>query len=361
MKKTLPFLPLFSATLLICFPATPLAASQQEAVRPQKLLRHEVAVTLKLIQVYVTDRDGKPARDMEKSDFVLYDNGKARIVTEFEKHFLFVPEAKLGETKPAPARDTSSLMNRKFIFLVDFDSNDLEGIAKARNSALHFMDSQVQPGDEIALLSATFPSGLTLHEYLTSDHQKIRAALDKVLGIPGIVGGWDPLAFWGIELWGMEALDTRSGVGIPHQSRTQSKQLVMGLTTLAKAFRNIPGQKNIILFSRGFGVIPVNPDNPRTKDEKEFVDMGRELASANSPEASITRTSTTMPRSPRTSKIRPAITMSSATPSNPRGTVSSTISRSRSNALDIRSTPNGAISIRSRSPNYPPSKNISTS
>jgi len=269
--------PLF---FLLISPSRP---SPQQDSRPQKPLRHEVSVALKLIQVYVTDKDGKSARDLEKTDFVLSDNDQPRIITEFEKHFLFVPETALKETKPAPARDTSSLMNRKFIFLIDFDSNDLEGIAKATKAALHFMDNQVQSGDEIALLSVTFPSGLTLHEYLTSDHQKIRAALGRVLGVPGTGGGWDSFASMGHSLMGMEALDERSTVGLSHQSRTQSLQFTSGLTNLAKAFRYIPGQKNIILFSRGFGVLPLNPKNPARPGEKEFLEMGQELASANSP------------------------------------------------------------------------------
>ncbi len=247
-------------------------------------------MTLKLIQVYVTDKKGNPVRDLEKSDFIVYDNDKPRIITEFEKHFLFLPEAKLAETKLAAARDTSSLMNRKFIFVIDFDTNELEGIAKSRNAALQFLDNQVQPDDEIALFSNSFPRGLTLHEYLTTDYQKIRTALGKALGIPGIRSGWDSFASLGHSLMGMEALALETGVGVSLQSRTQSSQLTSGLTNLAKALRHIPGQKNIILFSRGFGVVPVNPNNPRTRDEKEFVEMGRELASANSPVFSVNTT-----------------------------------------------------------------------
>jgi hypothetical protein len=65
----------------------------------QELLQHEVIVTLKLVQVYVVDPEGNPARDLEKSDFVLYDNGKLQNITDFEKHFLYVPEVKPVESK----------------------------------------------------------------------------------------------------------------------------------------------------------------------------------------------------------------------------------------------------------------------
>ena len=57
-------------------------------------LRHEVEVTLKLIQVYVTDKKGNPVLDLEKEDFILLDNGKQQMITEFEKHVLSLPSPK---------------------------------------------------------------------------------------------------------------------------------------------------------------------------------------------------------------------------------------------------------------------------
>ena len=132
-------------------------------------LKHEVAVTLKLIQVYVTDKKGNPARDLKKSDFILYDNGKLQDITDFEKHLLYVPEAGPEESKLPPARDMSSVMNRKFFFLIDCENNDLEGIAKSRNAALEFIDTKAQPGDEIALISYSFIRGLIPRESSSSD------------------------------------------------------------------------------------------------------------------------------------------------------------------------------------------------
>jgi hypothetical protein len=39
-------------------------------------LQYEVSVTLKLIQVYVSDKEGNPIHDLTKDDFLLYDNGQ---------------------------------------------------------------------------------------------------------------------------------------------------------------------------------------------------------------------------------------------------------------------------------------------
>ena len=64
----------------------------------QETLQHEVTVTLKLIQVYVTDKKGNPITDLTKSDFVLHDNGKLEKITDFEKHFLSLPEKKQNKS-----------------------------------------------------------------------------------------------------------------------------------------------------------------------------------------------------------------------------------------------------------------------
>ncbi|MDH5707406.1 MAG: VWA domain-containing protein, partial [Candidatus Aminicenantes bacterium] len=96
-----------------------------------KELHHEVTVTLKLIQVYVTDNQGNPVTDLKKSDFELYDNGKRKTLTEFEKHVLF----SLPPTQTTIEKKTqippSLKLNRKFILFFDFAFNSAQGIKRA--------------------------------------------------------------------------------------------------------------------------------------------------------------------------------------------------------------------------------------
>jgi len=42
------------------------------AQAPQEELQHEVTVTLKLIQVFVTDKKGNPVKDLTKEDFIVH-------------------------------------------------------------------------------------------------------------------------------------------------------------------------------------------------------------------------------------------------------------------------------------------------
>jgi VWFA-related protein len=253
----------------------PTFPAQSKSEVSQESLQYEVTVTLKLVQIYVTDPEGNPAPDLEKSDFVLYDNGKLQNITDFEKHFLYVPEEEPIEFKLSPAQDVRSVMNRKFFFLIDYANNDLEGVVKSRNAALEFMETKAQPGDEIALL--------VLHEYLTSDHEKMRAAIKKIRAIPGIKGGWDSGAALGHSVMGMEA-DIRSEPITDTERRGASIKFSNQIKDLAKALRHIPGQKNIMLFSRGYGRSVLMYGTP---ESEAFHAMGKELASASCPVFSV--------------------------------------------------------------------------
>jgi len=266
-------------------------SAQVKTKTPEAPLQHQVTVTLKLIQVFVTDDKGKPAFDLERSDFVLYDNGAPQTITDFEKHVLTAPAAERpgagAAPAPPPARETASLLNRKFIFLIDYGRNDLEGVMKAKTAALEFMDTKVQRGDEVALFSFSVVGGLKLHEYLTSDQAKVRAAIKKLRDVPGITPVSDESGLPGHEPMGMEVLSAEIFARHGGHTGTGSRNLFAEVAEWAKSLRGIPGQKNIILFSRGFGGAVVRPGDA---GNVLFQTMSRALASANAPVFAVNTT-----------------------------------------------------------------------
>jgi VWFA-related protein len=217
--------------------------------------QHEVTVTLKLVQVYVLDKSGNAVADLAKADFELYDNGQAKPITDFEKH-----ELSLGQIPQVPQPSLSSpsvsKMNRKFFLFFDFAFNNRAGISKSRTAALNFLDTQVRPEDEVGVLSFSARKGLTLHEYLTLDHRRIRQVVEG-LGSNKFLG-----RAWGIEgEWLKDHLKLDEALGADMTKRIAEAELsrmnneavgfASQISELAKALRNIPGVKNIILFSSG--------------------------------------------------------------------------------------------------------------
>jgi len=258
-----------AALTLAALMAAPIPARQQ-ADPPQKPLQHEVSVTLKLIQVYVTDKAGKPVLDLTKDDFIVTDDGKPQKLTEFEKHVFSIPsptapaEEKLAATTlPAGA----NLLNRKVILFFDFGHSSPQGVIKAREAALHFLDTGLMPTDQVAMVSYALFTRLKVHEWLTTEQAKVRKLVERI-------GLRDSLGFvedsvdayqQGIDAGGIRDV-TDGGAGIANNAfsgggaspqakqsdaRFQARNYINRLTSLAQALRYESGQKIIVLFSSG--------------------------------------------------------------------------------------------------------------
>lgn len=264
---------LLALIVLLALNAFPQGVGYAQQQATTNSLQYEVSVVLKLIHVYVTNKKGHPVADLAASDFSVIDNGKPVTVTDFERRILQATRTDMRadgpgllptkniEIAPSVARDTS----RAFFLFFDFAYNNPRGIMKARKAALHFLNTDVALGDEVALLSYSMIKGLVVHEYLTTDHSKVRQALETI-GQKDLVGRADEVEeqYWQQAVEGLR--DTlgsdpgRTGPGKQEVAETnikrwESKQIaqkyLLGMMTLAKALRIVPGQKQFILFSSG--------------------------------------------------------------------------------------------------------------
>lgn len=285
----------------------------------------EVTVALKLLQAYVTTKDGKPVPDLTAADFEVTDNGKVVTLTHFENHVV-------GGDDLAPAGPVEGpRLNRKFLLFFDFAFTDPRSSRKAREAALEFLGSSLRPGDEVGVLSYSPARGLTIHEYLTTDHAKARLIVDA-FGLRAASGRAESLTkflyadevMWmsdyaeqlegGADPYFREQARAQSG-GVVEEGRRQSyidqaRQFVQTFANLGRALRYVPGWKNVILFSAGISraliygqrggmVAPViDPSNPEATAaamsaydnaqsnsgvRSEFSDALKELKNANSP------------------------------------------------------------------------------
>jgi VWFA-related protein len=250
---------------VIAGPASPSDHALHGAVQLQKPIQHEVSVTLKLVQVYVTDKNGNPVRDLGKEDFVVRDGGRVMALTAFEKHILEIPARKpdphpdedRGRLLPEPGPPAAPIaaMTRKFFLFFDFAYNNQKGIDKAKEAAFHLIDAQLIPGDEVGLLSYSMLKGLSIHEYLTTNHKKVREAVG-ILSPKGIAGRAEDTEeeYWrraGTGGGGVYAKSPSQLEAERNESKLQAQNFILKMNALAKALRYVPGQKHFILFSTG--------------------------------------------------------------------------------------------------------------
>jgi VWFA-related protein len=244
----------------------PPAQGQQELFKP---LQYEVSVALKLITVYVTDKNGKPVENLTLDDFTVSDNGQPMKLTEFEKHVLQAPPEEAAPAKPAAetaatpapapaATPPAPATTRKFFLFFDFAFNNARGITKARTAAQHFLETQVRPDDEVGVMTYSMLKGITVHEYLTRDHAKVREVVDAI-GSKDIAGRAHEIEqeYW---LMAQEPANPDARIAGAQESNRESSRdegmriahtFILKLTAMAKALRYVQGNKHFVLFSTG--------------------------------------------------------------------------------------------------------------
>jgi VWFA-related protein len=236
---------------------------------PQPKLQYDVRVALKLVQVSVVDKSGKPVTDLGREDFELTDNGKPVVFDHFEKR-VFGAQPGLAE-----ASGPASGINRKFFLLFDLGLTRARGISLARQTALRFLNEVVQPGDELAMVTYSTFRGMRVHEYLTTDIERIRKSITGDAlgrGPDAIVGRAESLAkYWVAQqnlstavVTGKVAQDTQdyeynAMLGDLSAATKDTKTDILNqsvsfceqLRTLARSMKYVPGNKNVVLFSDG--------------------------------------------------------------------------------------------------------------
>ncbi len=265
--------------LLIClvflylFPILRLESVANEQENPQD---YEVTVTLKLIQVYVTDKSGIPVTDLGADDFEIYDKGQLKTISDFERHLPRIPSFEIEGSK-VPVGTSAPKLNRKFFLFFDFAFNTLNGIKDSKRAALHFIDSQILPTDEIGVLSYSANKGLAIHENLTSDHHLVREVVEGI-GIKDFLGRAEnvEIRYWGKvqEVAAIQAAEksavTQSNISGGRHFQSLEKQLELaslesernlfiqnisnytkGMEDLGQALSHVQGHKHLVFFSAG--------------------------------------------------------------------------------------------------------------
>jgi len=226
--------------------------------------QYTATVILKLIHVIVTDRKGNPISDLRKDEFILYDNGQEKTITEFENHTLSLPAEErrplaTDPTKEPPIPQTP-LMSRTFFFLFDFVFSDPGGVRLAQQAALRFFETDLEPEDEIGVLSFSGGRSLNILHLPDRDREAVHQVIESI-GLRNLrpIAPIRPLeeprgrirtstSADAAYSRGFESKPAKPGIGL---GRIVAGNFIWALDTLAQALRYAPGRKVIILYSNG--------------------------------------------------------------------------------------------------------------
>jgi VWFA-related protein len=254
---------LFLATLFV------LAAGAQDAPpgdtgeTPGTTFFDSLDLTVVNVEVFVTDKAGRPIRDLDIDDFEIYEDGRQVKVTNFYavsegRPRTVVPLDTLEATAPGPVgslplvtvpeeQRLSLIVYVDNLFLRPFNRNNV--LRQARG----FLRRVLRGGDRAMVVS--FDRGLHLRLPFTTDASLVEATLLELEELTG---------------WGVQAQTERRNVirrldqvrdAFEAEGHVESyanarffevRQSIKALETQVKALAGLPGRKAILYISDGF-------------------------------------------------------------------------------------------------------------
>ena len=244
--------------------ALPLLA-QQPPVRDQPFAE-SIDVSVANVEVYVTGRDGRPARGLAKGDFELRVDGKAVEIVNFsevEEGSPVAPKEEAAvETAAAAAVPAAAPPAPDPLSLVVFvDNANLRPFGRNRvlRQVREFLDSTVGPRDRVLLV--THDQGLVVRRPLSAGKESLAADLGKLekLAARGTMldhSTWTVMDT--IRSLGCDRADEAMQLARGHAQSVRNEALVTlnGLEGLVQSLSGIEGRKTILYVSDG---IPMHP------------------------------------------------------------------------------------------------------
>lgn len=227
-------------------------AQESSAPPPSDRFGDRIEVVEALVDVLVTDRQGNVVLGLEPADFRITVEGSPAEVTgaTFYSNRRFLDSRGSGGGAP----DTSPVPDRRW-FVLFFDDQRAESFDEPRllsrqleagREAVEWLRTELQPNDYVAV--AAFDVRLRLQQEFTNDLDRLIAAVDRAAR-----GEPSPADWPSRQTPRVDVPSLHEALGEPAEVAKKTTTVRRALTTLAAALEGVPGRKNLILFSTGFG------------------------------------------------------------------------------------------------------------
>jgi len=193
--------------------------------------------TVVSIDVFVTDRQGRPVRDLQRSDFQVIEDHKTQAVTSFQ--VLGSSAGKDEETNGSALGDRRGALptsSRRALVLVvdDLHLTAAQG-ARVQSAVRAFVDTPVTHGDSITLVAPG--ARIWSHDVLPEGREQLLALSATVAG-----------------RWG------RSGPLLRPELRAMRSTIVDALGSALMSLEGARAQKAVFLVSRGYSYLTRDQD-----------------------------------------------------------------------------------------------------
>ena len=233
-------------------PAFPQEPAQEET------FSEAIEVSVVNLDVFVTDKKGKPLEGLRQEDFEILEDGKPVEITNFYaegRAAARVPGA------PAAASERSEEQKLNLVIFVDDVNTQPRNRARILDQIDEFLDQALTPGDRVMLVR--YNLGLDVRRMWTTDLAQVKADVEALQGLSSdqrkwaesweqaiddliealYVGGWGPLAENRLQAWAEQERDVVQGA-------------LNGLDAVIGWISGVPGRKAILYVSDGLPIVP---------------------------------------------------------------------------------------------------------
>lgn len=252
LSKLRPFiLPLL--LLSTAAPAFPQEPAQEET------FSEVIEVSVVNLDVFVTDKKGKPLEGLRQEDFEILEDGKPVEITNFYAEGRTAAAQAAGAPAAAPERSEEQKLN--LVIFVDDVNTQPRNRGRILDRIDEFLDQALTPGDRVMLVR--YNLGLDVRRMWTTDIAQVKADVEVLQGLSSdqrkwadsweqaiddliealYVGGWGPAAENRLQAWAEQERDVVQGA-------------LNGLGAVIGWIAGVPGRKAILYVSDGLPIIP---------------------------------------------------------------------------------------------------------
>jgi VWFA-related protein len=244
-----------------------------------------IKVSVKLVQVdaTVTDEKGHAVRDLQAQDFEILQDGKPQVITNFS--YVNPPvNTRPGARADIPSGNPNKVrfqdIHRTVALVVDDLGLSFESTVRTRMALLHYVDTELQPGDLAAVVCTG--SGVGALQQFTTDRRLLRAAIDHIRFNP--IGGGSQGAFAPLESHltnfpdGVNLASGQGGRrpgtgpgGIGNGNGDEWRQTFVAgslgaIRYIVEGLHELPGRKMMVLFSENTQVFFNGQNSERVRE-----------------------------------------------------------------------------------------------
>ena len=217
-------------------------------------------ITVNLVQIdaVVTDKHGHHVTDLTKEDFRIFQDDNPQVITLFSYIGGTAPvsPARREVVVPTFTQPRREQIQRSVVLMVDDLGLSFTSMAAVREALGKFVDTEVQPGDAVAIIRTGRSMGAL--QQFTTDKRMLQAAIQRLrwngLGRASI-GAFDAVGSLATD----ERFSHEEVVSRALRERTYTMGTLDALAYVVRGLRDMPGRKSLILFSDGFHVVDPSP------------------------------------------------------------------------------------------------------